>query len=1257
MSVKSSNSIPGGETVIRAGYLKKLKTFKKKYFVLRAEGPESSSRLEYYDTEKKFNNGQPPKRSIPLKTCFNINKRVDTKHKHVIALYTKDDCFCIVLENEDELEAWLKALLSLQHGEEAADGETPRPTFEHVWQVTVLNRGLGGTSVIGAYPKALESAVFRLCLTDKTLSLIRKDRETPQAELSLSSIRSCGSLKNFFYLETGRSSMTGAGEIWMETEDAIIAQNVHQTVFHAMSSSSSSKDELGPPRIRSSSATESSKPGRKQTHGSVSKYHHAQDTNSQVNETLVPASTSATHIAAGGVPWPKTVNHQRTQSLPLAQFTPLTEQPLQPKRAAKRSNQSFRCTAGNCRERCDSMPSRARTSSEGTHPIHTWGQPRLYLAPHRPQSLYVREISHSPPAESPISPPSAACSTDSAGSSLSIDDSEQWAETDTILGRYGHSLTPDEAIAEENYDDCPDSPYLPQGTSPSGYLPMAPISSDDGYVDMSPRGRHANMSPAISTCSITSGTPSTDMRFAEYPLEKVSAYFTPSEDDKSSVDRPIRAYSVGSRPDTVKNKTRYEMSTTPENARVRAFSVGSKTRKLHARVLPPHGTHIHPKPKSSSAPLLSGSRALLSHNSEDRMNDLMELDFSKPVNTEYMDMNSSNNKVPSGYVEMKSGFYESSHTHDVSPYVDMRSGSSPAKSTSDYIPIQAPKPNTKEYIDMDPRRSNRVERTNTRTKETRSSDSPSSSDYLDMNFQNKNKSYSSSPRYHDESPMEGCMDYMDMAYQSNNNKPSTVDGYVEMSLGKQNSNHHRQSSLESNRDPHENCKDISMGFNRKNGKKKDKTTSQPISIQTTTTSSQFPKNSSSISPIYSSYHMGRKYSTGTPPKMYLPLMNSDLNSYSSLPRQRSRKNSRRDSKDSSSSSVTTPSSSSTIFPISLNSPSSPLKPGNAAKTPEASNNIKIPAAIISAKYNRPSFGQSSRPLSGSDYTIMDFEPKPKAAPDTSDYVNYNPALPNPIICNRNEQSGDYAIMRPGSLEITRQASTTEPKISIPVSSPSTLTTQLSSMVLGQSALSYDFGLSGTRCFLPISEGRDDARLGTMSPRPGDLAPTRSSENVNNMDESDYIFNNASAGADCKSPVAKISRPNSVSCEITRSSASRPNSAASEFGSSSSTVVGSRPASVNSDRIRPASVNLEGQLHYASLDLAPTCEEEGSRSPRTVKSNSVSSTANEISNTSPTQPLSDTVGFTYAEIDFIKSEGLNTTHCRLITRRLNINRIC
>lgn len=125
---RSPASPSGGGPVIRCGHLKKLKTMKKKYFVLRGEGPGCLACLEYYDSKKKFENRQPPKRSILLHSCFNINKRGDTKHKHVIALYTKDECFCLILDSEKELDEWLKAMLRLQSGD-VPDGEQPRPTF------------------------------------------------------------------------------------------------------------------------------------------------------------------------------------------------------------------------------------------------------------------------------------------------------------------------------------------------------------------------------------------------------------------------------------------------------------------------------------------------------------------------------------------------------------------------------------------------------------------------------------------------------------------------------------------------------------------------------------------------------------------------------------------------------------------------------------------------------------------------------------------------------------------------------------------------------------------------------------------------------------------------------------------------------------------------------------------------------------------------------------------------------------------------
>lgn len=689
--------------IVKRGYLKKLKTMRKKYFVLRGESAESSARLEYYDSEKKWRSHHPPKRSILLKTCFNINRRQDTKHKYVIALYTKDDCFCVVLESEEELEEWLKSLLSLQQGEDIPEGEQPKPTYEHVWQVTVKEKGLGNSrNILGP---------FLLCLTDKTLSLVQcGPSEDPQTyEFPLNGIRRCGYSDCFFYMEVGRSSCTGAGDLWMQTEDTNIAQNMHDAILHAMSSSredtgSMSVSGNARPRTRSSPGSDAARPCRRQAHTISGKPPHYSAGSSIYNEHHPPSgSTEAVHSQG---------------------------------------------STGQGRERCDSLPSRARTTSEG-HPQPLPGilgaSRGGHLVPghgHRPTSVYGRGISHSPPVgSSPVSPNSGACSTDSAGSSLSIDEGDGWGgdgdqscSTGTRYGT-GHSLTPDEpAILEENSDDyawtqpgsgsisysravpslslpiqggtsssrkispnlsssgfksgspsqgsymdvyspCSSSPLDNPGymtMSPGGgnettpraasagtysrmhsrgssvaddpYVPMGRPATDDGYVDMDSSHshlHHGEMSPS-SSCSVTSGTPSTDLRFSEYHLEKVSSYFTPSEDDDaSSIDRPIRAYSVGSRADTRKTSRLEASPLFEDTARVRAFSVGSRLagrmgtgRPRHTP--PPHtATTATPGPKSSSAPLLSSSWSGTGGSGNNssiggdkgQMSDLMELDF------------------------------------------------------------------------------------------------------------------------------------------------------------------------------------------------------------------------------------------------------------------------------------------------------------------------------------------------------------------------------------------------------------------------------------------------------------------------------------------------------------------------------------------------------------------------------------------------------------------------------------------------------
>lgn len=154
-----------GGPVVRCGHLKKLKTMKKKYFVLRGEAPGCLACLEYYDSKKKFENRQPPKRSILLHSCFNINKRGDTKHKHVIALYTKDECFCLILDSEKELEEWLKAMLRLQSGD-VPDGEQPRPTFGKSIERNVALR------ILVSEPDAERSAARRFLHADRYSRLI-----------------------------------------------------------------------------------------------------------------------------------------------------------------------------------------------------------------------------------------------------------------------------------------------------------------------------------------------------------------------------------------------------------------------------------------------------------------------------------------------------------------------------------------------------------------------------------------------------------------------------------------------------------------------------------------------------------------------------------------------------------------------------------------------------------------------------------------------------------------------------------------------------------------------------------------------------------------------------------------------------------------------------------------------------------------------------------------------------------------------------
>ncbi|XP_068187802.1 insulin receptor substrate 1-B [Antennarius striatus] len=224
------------EDVQKSGYLRKHKSMHRRFFVLRAASEHGPARLEYYENEKKFRSKSPvPKKVLNLETCFNINKRADSKNKHMIVLYTRSESFAIAADSEEIQNEWYQAMQDLQCNcktpeDYGSSGEcsspSPVPTFKEVWQVKVWPKGLGhARNLVG---------IYRLCLTEKTVNFVKLNSDVAAVVLQLMNVRRCGHSENFFFIEVGRSAITGPGEFWMQVDDSVVAQNMHETLLEAM---------------------------------------------------------------------------------------------------------------------------------------------------------------------------------------------------------------------------------------------------------------------------------------------------------------------------------------------------------------------------------------------------------------------------------------------------------------------------------------------------------------------------------------------------------------------------------------------------------------------------------------------------------------------------------------------------------------------------------------------------------------------------------------------------------------------------------------------------------------------------------------------------------------------------------------------------------------------------------------------------------------------------------------------------------------
>ncbi|NXV15134.1 IRS2 protein, partial [Cepphus grylle] len=135
--------------------------------------------------------------------------------------------------------------------------------YREVWQVTLKPKGLGQSKNL--------TGVHRLCLSARTIGFVRLNCELPSVTLQLMNIRRCGHSDSFFFIEVGRSAATGPGELWMQADDSVVAQNIHETILEAMKALKELSEFR--PRSKSQSSSSSSSGGAAGAAGGASATH------------------------------------------------------------------------------------------------------------------------------------------------------------------------------------------------------------------------------------------------------------------------------------------------------------------------------------------------------------------------------------------------------------------------------------------------------------------------------------------------------------------------------------------------------------------------------------------------------------------------------------------------------------------------------------------------------------------------------------------------------------------------------------------------------------------------------------------------------------------------------------------------------------------------------------------------------------------------------------------------------------------------
>ncbi|NXJ97121.1 IRS2 protein, partial [Corythaixoides concolor] len=229
--------------------------------------------------------------------------------------------------------------------------------YREVWQVTLKPKGLGQSKNL--------TGVHRLCLSARTIGFVRLNCELPSVTLQLMNIRRCGHSDSFFFIEVGRSAATGPGELWMQADDSVVAQNIHETILEAMKALKELSEFR--PRSKSQSSSSSSSGGAAGPGGSGASATHPITVPGRRHHHLVNLPPSQTGL----------LRRSRTDSLAAGVGTKCT--PCRVRTASEgdgcRSSRSMSMPASHSPPSATSPISLSSSSGLGSEPAH----------PHHPQ--------------------------------------------------------------------------------------------------------------------------------------------------------------------------------------------------------------------------------------------------------------------------------------------------------------------------------------------------------------------------------------------------------------------------------------------------------------------------------------------------------------------------------------------------------------------------------------------------------------------------------------------------------------------------------------------------------------------------------------------------------------------------------------------------------------------------------------------------------------------------------------------------------